>query len=83
MHDLEHNTQKGDMVLLHTCAHNPTGCDPSIEQWIAIRDLIESKGLIAFFDNAYQGFTSGDLEQDAQAVRLFGEKANTIPILSA
>jgi aspartate/tyrosine/aromatic aminotransferase len=41
------------MVLLHTCAHNPTGCDPSTQQWVAIRDLIEAKGLIAFFDNAY------------------------------
>lgn len=81
--DLKENAKKGDMVLLHTCAHNPTGCDPSKEQWIAIRDLMEEKGLIAFFDNAYQGFTSGNLEEDAEAVRLFGQKAATIPIISA
>lgn len=71
------------MVLLHTCAHNPTGVDPSLEQWMAIRDVVEQKGLIAFFDNAYQGFTSGNLEEDAAAVRLFSEKADKIPIISA
>jgi aspartate/tyrosine/aromatic aminotransferase len=81
--DLDNYAQEGDMVLLHTCAHNPTGVDPTVEQWKAIRDVVEKKGLIAFFDNAYQGFTSGNLEEDAFAVRLFSEKADTIPIISA
>lgn len=51
--DLKEHAKEGDMVLLHTCAHNPTGVDPSLEQWMAIRDVVEQKGLIAFFDNAY------------------------------
>ncbi|XP_019192642.1 PREDICTED: aspartate aminotransferase, cytoplasmic-like [Ipomoea nil] len=61
----------GAVVLLHACAHNPTGVDPTIEQWGKIRELIRSKGLLPFFDSAYQGFASGNLDADAKSVRLF------------
>lgn len=44
----------GAIVLLHACAHNPTGVDPTIEQWEEIRSLIRSKKLLPFFDSAYQ-----------------------------
>ena len=59
------------MVILHACAHNPTGIDPSFEQWKAIADLIEERKLFTFFDCAYQGFASGDLENDSKSVRYF------------
>ncbi|KAL2346907.1 hypothetical protein Fmac_000907 [Flemingia macrophylla] len=61
----------GSIVLLHACAHNPTGVDPTLEQWEQIRQLIRSKALLPFFDSAYQGFASGSLDADAQPVRLF------------
>ncbi|KAL1823879.1 hypothetical protein ACET3Z_010657 [Daucus carota] len=61
----------GAIVLLHACAHNPTGVDPTIEQWEQIRQLIRSKSLLPFFDSAYQGFASGSLDADAQSVRIF------------
>lgn len=61
----------GAIVLLHACAHNPTGVDPTIDQWEKIRQLMRSKGLLPFFDSAYQGFASGNLDADAQSVRLF------------
>lgn len=41
-------------MLLHACAHNPTGVDPTLEQWEQIRQLMRSKGLLPFFDSAYQ-----------------------------
>lgn len=44
----------GSIVLLHACAHNPTGVDPTIEQWEQIRQLMRSKSLLPFFDSAYQ-----------------------------
>lgn len=44
----------GAIVLLHACAHNPTGVDPTIQQWEQIRQLMRSKGLMPFFDSAYQ-----------------------------
>ncbi|CAG8591545.1 15578_t:CDS:10 [Funneliformis caledonium] len=62
------------IVLLHACAHNPTGVDPTQDQWKAIADVIESKKLFPFFDCAYQGFASGDLDRDAWAVRYFVER---------
>jgi len=64
----------GSIFLLHACAHNPTGADPTPEQWNILSDLIQEKRHFAFFDCAYQGFASGDLERDASAVRLFVKK---------
>lgn len=61
----------GAIVLLHACAHNPTGVDPTSQQWEQIRKLMRSKGLMPFFDSAYQGFASGSLDADAQPVRMF------------
>lgn len=61
----------GSIFVLHACAHNPTGNDPTPEQWQAIGELIKAGGHMTVFDSAYQGFASGDLDSDAQAVRLF------------
>jgi aspartate aminotransferase, cytoplasmic len=44
----------GAIVLLHACAHNPTGVDPTPQQWEQIRQLMRSKALLPFFDSAYQ-----------------------------
>lgn len=62
---------EGSVILLHGCAHNPTGIDPTKEQWATIADVIEEKGHLAFFDVAYQGFASGSLVEDAYAPRYF------------
>ncbi len=53
------------------CAHNPTGVDPTREQWGAIAELCERKQHLPFFDVAYQGFASGSLDDDAWAPRFF------------
>ncbi|XP_012842754.1 PREDICTED: aspartate aminotransferase, cytoplasmic-like [Erythranthe guttata] len=65
------NAPSGAIVLLHACAHNPTGVDPTSDQWEQIRQLMRSKGLLPFFDSAYQGFASGNLDSDAGSVRMF------------
>ncbi|EFX06679.1 aspartate aminotransferase [Grosmannia clavigera kw1407] len=62
---------EGDVVLLHACAHNPTGADPTPQQWRQVADLCERRKLVPFFDLAYQGFASGDVATDAWAVRHF------------
>lgn len=59
------------IVLLHGCAHNPTGADPTHEQWEQVLRVIQEGKLVPFFDNAYQGFASGSLEVDAWSVRRF------------
>jgi len=68
------NAPADSVVILHACAHNPTGVDPTKEQWKQIADLIEERGLFPFFDSAYQGFASGDLDKDAWAVRYFDSR---------
>jgi len=60
---------EGSVLLLHACAHNPTGCDPTDEQWSKLLEVIKEKGHLIFFDSAYQGFASGDAEADAKALR--------------
>uniref|UniRef100_A0A672QPU4 Aspartate aminotransferase n=1 Tax=Sinocyclocheilus grahami TaxID=75366 RepID=A0A672QPU4_SINGR len=59
------------IFVLHACAHNPTGTDPTQDQWKQISDVMKRKSLFAFFDSAYQGFASGNLDKDAWAVRYF------------
>lgn len=68
---LSESAQKNDVVILHACAHNPTGADPAKEQWQALAELCHAKGLVPFFDLAYQGFASGDADKDAWAIRHF------------
>lgn len=63
----------GDVVLLHACCHNPSGLDPSEEEWKAITEVIQERDLIPFIDMAYQGF-SIDLDTDAFAVRYMAER---------
>jgi len=62
------------VVILHACAHNPTGVDPSKEQWKELAELVRRKRLFPFFDCAYQGFASGCLDTDAWSVRFFVEQ---------
>ncbi|CAI5990470.1 unnamed protein product [Closterium sp. NIES-64] len=67
------NAPDGSVILLHGCAHNPTGIDPTKEQWKVIADTIKAKKHLPFFDVAYQGFASGSLDEDAWSVRYFVE----------
>ncbi|EOO03762.1 putative aspartate aminotransferase protein [Phaeoacremonium minimum UCRPA7] len=62
------------VILLHACAHNPTGVDPTFEQWKEIAAVMRAKKHFPFFDCAYQGFASGDLDRDAGALQYFIEQ---------
>jgi aspartate aminotransferase len=69
---------KKSIILLHACAHNPTGVDPTPEQWMKMAEVIKKRNLYVFFDMAYQGFASGDINRDAYAVRYFVEQGHNI-----
>ena len=56
---------------MHTCAHNPTGIDPSPENWHTLAGVFAEKNLVPVFDTAYQGYATGDQDADAYAVRHF------------
>jgi aspartate aminotransferase len=81
------------IILLHACAHNPTGVDPTVffhkyettlwvvfkpEQWIKIAEACKKRNLYVFFDMAYQGFATGDVDRDAHAVRYFVQSGHNI-----
>lgn len=70
----------GSIVLLHACCHNPTGADLSEQQWRTLAGLVKERGLLPFFDIAYQGFGDG-LDEDAFALRHFASEG--IPLLVA
>ncbi|MDH3554142.1 MAG: aminotransferase class I/II-fold pyridoxal phosphate-dependent enzyme, partial [Gammaproteobacteria bacterium] len=54
---------KGDVVLFHACCHNPSGLDPSVDDWRTITDILVERELIPFIDTAYQGFAK-NLDED-------------------
>lgn len=59
----------GSAVLLQACAHNPTGVDPSHDQWVDVLTLCKERHFLVVFDFAYQGFATGDFDQDAFPIR--------------
>lgn len=67
------NIPEGSVILLHACAHNPTGVDPRPEQWVKIEEVVRRRNLFPFLDMAYQGFATGDIDRDATAVRMFAK----------
>ncbi|MBA3481490.1 MAG: aspartate/tyrosine/aromatic aminotransferase [Pirellulales bacterium] len=62
--------QAGDVILLHGCCHNPTGIDPTPEQWTRIADAVYKQGVLPLLDFAYQGFADG-IEEDAVGLKAF------------
>ena len=60
----------GTVVVLHACCHNPTGYDLTDAQWDQVIAAVQSGGLVAFLDMAYQGFGHG-LREDGAVIGKF------------
>ena len=69
LEQLSQQGRPGDVVCLHACCHNPTGIDPTHEQWREISDLLAKKKMLPFVDFAYQGFGDG-LQEDAKPISI-------------
>ncbi len=72
----------GDVIVLHGCCHNPTGVDPTPEQWKTIKEIVQQRGLLTIFDIAYQGFAES-LEADASIIRQFCESSDDLMICNS
>ncbi len=72
----------GDIVVLHTCCHNPTGVDLSREQWPEVLRIVQTRKLVPFLDLAYQGFAEG-IDADAHPARLFAEAMSPVFLSSS
>lgn len=68
---LEGEAEANDVIVLQACAHNPTGVDLSQSQWMRVMEVVKKKKLFVIFDSAYQGFATGDVDDDAWAIRHF------------
>ncbi|URL05992.1 aspartate/tyrosine/aromatic aminotransferase [Avibacterium sp. 21-595] len=76
------NASEGDVVLLHGCCHNPTGIDPTPEQWQQLAEMSAKNGWLPLFDFAYQGLANG-LEEDAFGLRTFAANHKELLIASS
>lgn len=65
---------EGEAILLHAVAHNPTGVDPTNQQWDKIVQTVKEQKLIPLLDNAYQGYASGNLAEDNYATKVFTDQ---------
>jgi aspartate/tyrosine/aromatic aminotransferase len=72
----------GDVVVLHACCHNPTGIDPTPEQWAAIAEAVAGSGALPLLDFAYQGFGDG-LREDARGLEAVLERCPTLFVASS
>ncbi|CCE64156.1 hypothetical protein TPHA_0G03160 [Tetrapisispora phaffii CBS 4417] len=61
---------KPQAVVLHACCHNPTGIDPTKEEWERILDEIYNLNMIPIVDMAYQGLDTGNLKNDAYLLKM-------------
>lgn len=73
---------RGDVVLLHGGCHNPSGADPTVEQWGQIGQLLADRGALPLIDFAYQGFAQG-IDADAASVRALGAMLKEMVICSS
>ena len=74
--------QPGDVVLLHGCCHNPTGANPTPEEWDEIAATLKARHLVPMVDLAYQGFGDG-LDADAAATRLIAGALDEVIIAAS
>ena len=82
MLDVLRSVPAGDVVVLHGCCHNPTGIDPTAEQWERIADTIVAAGALPLLDFAYQGFADG-LDEDAVGLRALLARETTMFVASS
>ncbi|MBI1312776.1 aminotransferase class I/II-fold pyridoxal phosphate-dependent enzyme [bacterium] len=72
----------GNVICLHACCHNPTGADPTMEQWKQIADAVYERGLLPLLDFAYLGFGDG-IQQDAAALLQFARPETELLVASS
>lgn len=72
----------GSTILLHAGCHNPTGIDPTMQQWHDLSTLIKKQKILPFFDFAYQGFADST-EKDAEPIRYFAAQGHEMLVANS
>jgi aspartate/tyrosine/aromatic aminotransferase len=47
------NAPEGSFIELQMCGHNPTGCDPNMEEWKQIAEICKERKLRPIFDTTF------------------------------
>jgi len=74
MYNTLKEVNKRSIVILNASAFNPSGVEPSCEQWRELAKLFQERNLIAIFDCAGQGLVSEDINKDISSIRAFLEE---------
>ncbi len=74
--------EPGDAIVLHACCHNPTGVDPTPEQWTQIARCLADRQVLPIVDFAYQGFATG-LDEDAESIRILSRELPELMVCSS
>jgi aspartate/tyrosine/aromatic aminotransferase len=72
----------GEVLLLHGCCHNPTGIDPTAEQWARIADTVAQRQFLTLVDFAYQGLAEG-IREDASGLEALVRTGQEILVASS
>ena len=72
---LEHlrHAKAGDLFLMQGYCHNPTGADMTADQFDALLDVLDERGVIPWIDLAYLGFAQG-WEADSDIARKIADR---------
>lgn len=62
------SANRGDVLLLQGCCHNPTGLSMSIAVWEELAKILADRGVVPFVDHAYFGLGDG-LDEDLTGMR--------------
>ena len=72
----------GDAICLHASCHNPTGIDPTPEQWRQIGQLLQQRQILPLVDFAYQGFAEG-IDEDRVGLVALAESCPEMLVCSS
>lgn len=74
--------QTGDAIILHGCCHNPSGIDPSPEQWQQLAQMLRQRGIVPLVDFAYLGLGQG-LIHDRVGILALAEELDELMICTS
>ena len=77
MDKLKNEVPERSVVLMQACANNPTGIDPTEDQWVALSRVFKDRKLMPMMDSAYLGFVTGNIDKDSFAIKLLVEDGHS------
>ena len=80
VHDLQTRIPKGSAIIMQTCANNPTGIDPTEEEWRLLSKICKERQLFPILDSAYVGFVTGNVYADASPIRIFMDDGHSFVV---